>query len=210
MDALIDYLEETSAFAPTSADWWLVWIGAATLVFLVISAALVAVQIWHSGRTTKKNNSFVHIAIQTRDHDLIQMFEQFRLARRKLRDGHIGSFGVEQVDEREISYNGRMLMAEDVLKKVFNYYEATAIGIKNGALNEPILKDWWRRSYVLDFIDFALYVYQRRLRDGADKLFSEYEEQAIRWAKEDEQQQIEDAKAKARSWWREEQMKPDS
>ncbi|WP_421857873.1 DUF4760 domain-containing protein [Oceanicaulis sp.] len=207
MDALINYFREVSAFGPNAADWWLVGIGGATLFLLIITAAFAGIQIWHSGRTTKKNNSFFHIAIQTRDHDLIQMFEQFRLARRKLRDGHIGSFGVEQVDEREISYAGKMLMAEDVLKKVFNYYEATAIGIKNGALNEPILKDWWRRSYVLDFIDFALYVYQRRLRDGAEKLFSEYELQAINWAEDDEKQQIEDAQAKARSWWREEQAK---
>ena len=175
---------------------------------MIVSEWLYCGGLGSSSQKAKVNNSFEHIAIQTRDHDLIQMFEQFRLARRKLRDGHIGSFGVLQVEDREISYNGRMLMAEDVLKKVFNYYEATAIGIKNGALNEAILRDWWRRSDVLDFIDFALYVFQRRLRDDAPKMFIEYEQLALKWTEGDERQQIEDALGKARSWWREEQAKP--
>lgn len=181
------------------------WVMASTSVLtLLVIAATAGIAWWQLRRAKQReqiNNSFGHIAIQTRDHDLIQMFEQFRLARRKLRDGHDGSLGVEQVQDREISYNGRMLMAEDVLKKVFNYYEATAIGVKQEALNEPILRDWWRRSYVLDFNDFALYVYQRRLRDDADKMFIEYEGLARKWASEAEKSDMNVALETAKSWF---------
>ena len=194
MDALIEYFRQASAFQPTWVDIGLLLI---TIVAGVVAWLTAILQIQESRRTAKINNSFEHIAIQTRDHDLIRMFEEFRLARRKLRDGHKGSFGLEQVEEREITHHGKALIAEDILTKVFNYYEATAIGVDKSALDEDIIKSWWRKSYVWDFIDFAYFVFQKRDRDEAPKMFIEYEKMALRWANDEETRLIENARKKA-------------
>ncbi|WP_375549560.1 DUF4760 domain-containing protein [Oceanicaulis alexandrii] len=182
---------------------WVAAFGTILSAVVALGVAIVAFLInIQKDRQGNKYNTIQYIRDQASNPILIGMFEQFRQARRTLRNGHIGSFGMDQVGEREISYEGRLILVDDVIKKLFNYYEVTAIGIKDGGLDENIIKDWWRTSYVLDFIDFAIYVYQRRLRDDAGRLFINYEELALRWATEDEARLIEDAQAKARSWWR--------
>lgn len=180
------------------------WVGAAQLVVGVVTLIVIAATAYYAREQIRKtrerekiNNSFHHIAIQTRDHDLIAMFEEFRRVRAKLRDGHAGSLGLEQVEGQEVSFHRAMLSAEDVIKKVFNYYEATAIGIHQDALDKAIIKDWWRRSYVLDFSDFALYVYEKRLRDDAPKLYLEYEKIVLEWAEPVEKRAIVEAKTQA-------------
>ena len=173
------------------------FVGAVTLVVIAIAAFYARQQIQKTREREKINNSFHHIAIQTRDHDLIAMFEEFREVRAKLRDGGSGSLGLDRVEGQEVSFHRAMLSAEDVIKKVFNYYEATAIGMHQDALDKAIIKDWWRRSYVLDFSDFALYVYEKRLRDKAPKLYLEYEKIVLEWAQPNEEQMILAAKAHA-------------
>jgi len=158
---------------------------------VIIGATLIAYVTYRDAqRREKTNNSFHHIAKQTRDHDVIQMFEEFRRVRSELRDGHQGAFGLKQVEGKVIDHHQRALNAEDVVKKVFNYYEATAIGMKQSALEEQIIKDWWRRSYVLDWTDFAAYVREKRERDDAPKLYLEYETYVNRWANDDERPDI--------------------
>ena len=185
--------------APTWADIGLLIVGGMTLVVIAITAFYARQQIHKTRDREKINNSFNHIAIQTRDHDLIAMFEEFRQVRAKLRDGYNGALGLEHVEGQEVSFHRVMLSAEDVIKKVFNYYEATAIGMHQDALDKAIIKDWWRRSYMLDFIDFALYVYEKRIRDNAPKLYIEYEEIVLNWAEPHEEEMILAAKAHAKT-----------
>lgn len=134
----------------------------------------------------KRSNSFDHIAKQTCDRDLILMHEQFREVVQHLEKASTAPFRYNQVHANTLKHNNLAIDAEDVITKVFNYYEATAIGIELNALDEDIIKEWWRSSYVNDWIDFVLFVREKREIFGRPKLYCKFEEQARRWAIGDE------------------------
>tara|TARA_R110002124_G_scaffold255128_1_gene420762 strand:- start:278 stop:913 length:636 start_codon:yes stop_codon:yes gene_type:complete len=142
-----------------------------------------------SYRAARLANSFQHIAVQTRDGDLIQMFEEFRVVRRELQASNdkqpLDTDTVEAA--KPVKVGERKVRPADVIKKVFNYYEATAIGVKRHALDEQMIKSWWRKSYILDWMDFAEYIRAKRKRDRLPRLFIEYESLVRRWATEEEQ-----------------------
>jgi len=165
-------------------------IDAALLAVVVGSAFLAWKTIDDANRRARRTASFDHIAQQTRDRELIEMFEEFRVVRRKVLDGKENPVSIDDIEGLVIDHHRRALGAEDIIKKVFNYYEATAIGIREGALEEQIIKGWWRTSFVLDWADFSEYVRQRRKRYRIPKLFSEYEALVDRWAEGDERAKI--------------------
>ncbi|WP_417478553.1 DUF4760 domain-containing protein [Maricaulis sp.] len=140
-------------------------------------------------RATRLANSFQHIAVQTRDGDLIEMFEEFRVVRRSLKASNgTKALDADIVEAAEpIKIGARKVKPSDVIKKVFNYYEATAIGVKRHALDEAMIRSWWRKSYILDWMDFAEYIRAKRKRDRLPRLFIEYESLVRRWANEEEQ-----------------------
>lgn len=176
----------------------------ASIVMSIVISLSALIAIWtivSANRRARRASSFEHIARQTRDRELIEMFEEFRQVRNALTkrfDKLNGApFGVKHVDGQEVSYHKTMLSADDVLKKVFNYYEATAIGIDTDALDNDHIKRWWRGTYVLDFRDFAAFVYEQRLLAPAPELYVEYEKVARRWAKPEELKMIDLAKDEA-------------
>lgn len=173
---------------------WLDWASFIlnALVFIVIlgSAIIALVTLDHANKRARRSASFDHIAQQTRDRELIEMFEEFRVVRRKVTDGKENPVSIDDIEGLIIDHHRRALSAEDIIKKVFNYYEATAVGIREGALEEQIIKGWWRTSFVLDWADFSEYVRQRRKRYGIPKLFCEYEALVQKWAEGAEREMI--------------------
>lgn len=170
-------------------------------IVIVVSAIIAIWTILSANRRARRASSFEHIARQTRDRELIEMFEEFRQVKQALgkrfKTLNGRPFGVEHVEGQEVSYHKAMLSADDVLKKVFNYYEATGIGIDTDALDDRHIKRWWRGTYVLDFCDFAAFVYEKRLISSAPKLYIEYETVVRRWATPDEMHTINLAKEEA-------------
>ncbi|WP_019961412.1 DUF4760 domain-containing protein [Woodsholea maritima] len=164
-------------------------------LFVLISTAYLA---WLTLRSNKdrecKTNSFKHIAEQTRDRELIEMFEEFRVVRKEVKNGNDNPLSIDHIVKIVIDHNGRALKAEDVIKKVFNYYEATALGIATDALDEDIIKRWWRTSFVLDWSDFSEYIRQKRKgrsdSPGNPKLYIELENLVKKWALPEERSKI--------------------
>ena len=74
----------------------------------------------------------------------------------------------------------------DIIKKVFNYYEATAIGVRMGALEEDVIRKWWRKTYILDWLDFKFYVQYIRENEKTPRAYCEYEALVTRWASDEE------------------------
>lgn len=162
------------------------WTDFTTVALLAVSACAAIFLWWSTKESAKKRNSFDHIATQTRDHDLIRMFEEFRAIRRHFVDKQL-DFSYDNVMREEVELpNGTTKRAENVVKKVFNYYEATAIGIKRGALENSIIKEWWRKTYIQHWIEFKGYVRSARERDSAPKLFKEYQCIVEKWAEPSE------------------------
>ncbi|MEQ8405704.1 MAG: DUF4760 domain-containing protein [Oceanicaulis sp.] len=174
----------------TFLDWAGFVLNALVLVVIVGSAIIAWKTLQDANKRARCSASFDHIARQTRDRELIEMFEEFRVVRRKVTDGKQNPVSIDDIEGLIIDHHRRALSAEDIIKKVFNYYEATAIGIREGALEEQIIKGWWRTSFVLDWADFSEYVRQRRKRYGIPKLFSEYEALVQKWAEGSEREKI--------------------
>ncbi|MEM7741638.1 MAG: DUF4760 domain-containing protein [Pseudomonadota bacterium] len=64
---------------------------------------------------------------------------------------------------------------------VLNYYEAISIGISEGALNERIMKKWWRTSFVRHYIFLKETVDKHRCFHDMPSLFYEFERLALKW-----------------------------
>lgn len=175
----------------TDPSWWQ-WLPAVSPVVLGVSVLIAALAFWDARRRNRKDHdearkraqvskSFDHIIEQTRDRDLIEMNEQFKAVIDSLKKTGPGPYGLADVEGHFVKHRQAAIDAAEVITKLFNYYEATAIGIKLGALDEEIIKQWWRASYVEDWKDFSLYVTEKRQRDDRDALYRQYQTQAERW-----------------------------
>ena len=80
-----------------------------------------------------------------------------------------------------VKHNDNAIYATDIIKKLFNYYEATAIGIELGALDEQVIESWWKTSYVRDWRAFKRYIKEKREADKIPRLYEKYEAQVARW-----------------------------
>lgn len=166
-------------------------------IILAISA-IIAFGIYrqnqHQGRLNNKHakervqiaRSFDHIVEQTKDRDLLLANEQFKALIEALKEKHSGPYGYEEVENTFVNFRGQAVYGSEILIRLFNYYEATAIGIELGALNESIIREWWRGSYVQDWIDFRRYVHEKREARGTPALYVKYENQVRHWATEAE------------------------
>lgn len=181
------------------------WIGQGGLLWQILPAlsplvliisALIALSTYRQARRTagkdaeaankraKIKSSFDHIVEQTRDKDLILMNQQFKEMIESLEKKHgVGPYGYDHVHDHMVDGKQRHY-AQEIITKLFNYYEATAIGIELGALEEQIIKSWWRSSYIQDWTDFKGFVEGHRQATGRPRLYEKYQAQAEKWIAE--------------------------
>lgn len=174
------------------AHWWQVVPAISSIILGVSVLVAIAAFLDARHRNTKDHQearsraqiskSFDHIIEQTRDRDLIAMNEEFKAVIDSLKKLGPGPYGLADVEDHLVKHREAAIDAAEVITKLFNYYEATAIGIRLGALDEEIIKQWWRASYVADWQDFSLYIEEKRTRDKRAALYVEYQAQAERWA----------------------------
>lgn len=154
---------------------------AATAIILLVTAAASLLLYASTRKIAVLRSSFEHIAIQTRDADLIEMFEQLRRVRHAASAGEVALTYKNM--QRDFKYDGTHIYADNIIKKTFNYYEATCIGIKRGALEEQMIEDWWGDAMVSDWIDFQQYVDEARDALAYRGLYIEVEYYVRRWIK---------------------------
>ena len=190
------------AFMVENAETFSAIASLTTLLAVIVTAVIAYNSFQEDRRRAQRNNSFEHIAIHTRDHDIINMFQEFVELRREFyKDVEVGDEGPWNLVQYDRVINGpkvgdpkkkgAYIEAQDIVRKVFNYYEATAIGIKNGALDESIIKDWWRTTMVFDWYDYCLFIRKKREVDKIPKLYCELENLVDRWATEEEKKRFE-------------------
>ncbi|MFY0637069.1 DUF4760 domain-containing protein [Maricaulis maris] len=182
---------EAACAIMTEPAWWQ-WLPAVSPIVLGVSVLIAALAFWDARHRNRKDHdkarkrdqvskSFDHIIEQTRDRDLIVMNEQFKAVIDSLKKAGPAPYGLAQVEDHFVKHHQAAIDAAEVITKLFNYYEATAIGIELKALDEEIIKQWWRASYVEDWQDFSLYVQEKRQRDGRPALYRQYQTLAERW-----------------------------
>lgn len=199
---------------------WSEWSGVVTASASVVTAVAVlisaagAFRAYDSNRlATVDRTTFEVIHRSVHDKDLMEMFDIFRKIR--IRYSKSNGKDIEQNyvithDELFESYDqyqnaiGSSRVAEnahlhdyDIILRVLNYYESVAIGIRDGAINELMMRNWWRTTTVRDFIDMYVFIHQYRIFRGAPKVFEEAELLAVKWADTEELADLEHQKQKA-------------
>ncbi len=162
-------------FASTRESFQFVFDNIAQIAVTVsaIAALLLYLQ---SKRTAQIKASFDHISTQAGDKDLIEIVELF-LALRESFNGKLPEYN-DAINTCEI--NGRL--GRDIIKRRLNFYEVTAIGIRRGALNNKIIKEWWRGTFVADLRDAQGWIKGYRIQRESPKAYCEAYNLALKWA----------------------------
>lgn len=155
-------------------------------------------------RATVDRTTFELIQRYIHDDDLIELIDKFRSLRVSEIGDQIGPYDDQKAitfdklhDDYLASVNtdraapqNRKNLPYEIVMQLLNFYEAVGVGIRNGAISEDMMVQWWRRTYVLDFIDLIVFIEQYRERKG-DPVFCEAaQECAIKWAIGDEPEYI--------------------
>lgn len=169
----------------------------AFIALLSLTGAIVGYNFVRNSESRSKTLDF--ITRQLQDGDIIKMFSDFRSLRKKYHSTVI-FFDVlgeaSQKNENGPGIGPPLLKQEyDLIVQVLNYYETWGIGLEYRALDERMLKDWWRSSLVADFTDLYAFVIGYRDANGTPKTFEKAEMLARRWAQGDEIARLTDKKS---------------
>ena len=166
------------------------------LLFLTLLSAILGYL--EASHTQSRSKTLDFISNQVRGQDIISMFKEFRELRVRIKSGErplsikcIDCYyrdGREGFNEEKEFEKTRAVF--ELCVKLLNYYEVWAIGIDNRALEERMLKDWWRTSLVADVTDLLSFVHAYRDATGVDQAFIEAQNLATKWAKRQERERI--------------------
>jgi uncharacterized protein DUF4760 len=173
-----------------------------TAIATVVLAFVGVVEItngWIARRAAKM------VAAQTRTLDLINAMATSQQVTdildnfRKIREKYAEDITYEKVIEDYQRYRGAIENLDssslskheyDSILQLLNYYEAWELGIDNDALDENILRGWWRSSLVRDFIKLYSFVCVYRKRTGVMPAFTGVEKLAKRWMTQEERKHL--------------------
>lgn len=145
--------------------------------------------------TARRQKTFDVIYRQCHDKDIIEILDVNRHIRNKYAaaDDAITLQSVrtnDQVFRQTLEANGlaqaRRKLDFDYIMGLLNYYETLAIGVENEALDEALLKSWWRTNLVRDWTVFKDFVIDYRKEARAAAAFCKFEALANAWANEGE------------------------
>ncbi len=151
------------------------------------TTAYIAQRSFASQREQASKNTAVELVGQmVSDPELSGIFERFRLLRKQLEALDQSTITINMIKQSVVQNNGNIFLGDDIIKRVYNFYEFVASAINLGSLDEGIYKDWWRESFVKDWITFRGYITEARKNQNASELFQRLESKALEWANEEE------------------------
>lgn len=174
------------------------WITASATAVLALFAAVQIFREFYSSRTTKhlaaKEKAFDQINRHVFDQQIVELFERWRVIKAKYQDNMIDFDSIYESYEKHKEYlresnpSGEVRRHDyDVIVQLLNFYEQISIGIKRGTIDEQTYKEWWRTSFVLDWINSEKFVQRFRDRKQSPDTFSVYEQLARKWKVSDDE-----------------------
>ncbi|MEO1150159.1 MAG: DUF4760 domain-containing protein [Pseudomonadota bacterium] len=162
------------------------------IAFAIVGTVLTAFIAYRtSTKTAKVQKTIDYIYRQSHDKDIIELFDSIRHIKRNLHAKELRiSYDIiiredkrlrETLAERRVA-DMRKKSDGDFIINLLNYYETWAIGIETGALDEDVLKSWWRTNYVRDWSTFRIFVIGYRDDVKNPDAFEKFENLAKRWA----------------------------
>lgn len=115
------------------------------------------------------------------DEHVTAMIDRFRAVRLSLERSGKKNPSLAELQDHQFVWGGAVWDPLRVVRDMFNFYEAVALGVKSGWLDAAIFKSYWRSSYVLDCFDFDNYIKDMRGEVGSEAVFLEYQTLAKKW-----------------------------
>ena len=151
-----------------------VWIQAGALV---ASGIGVIVTILANRGIAKRKVTLDHIVFSETNQEMVELRREFV----KLKNAG----NLLQYASRE-----KIVTPEAItIRKILNYYEIIAIGIRARAFHEGLFKSWWRHSLVQEWIACKDFVHSYQQQHNP-RLFCEFEALAKKWANDDERKHV--------------------
>ena len=185
-----------AAWTPTLHTWAknIVTVAPVVTAAIFIGSLFVAVVGYRYARHTEKRKLTMQmISDQIHDRDIVKMFDDLRFLRR--------TFG-EEITLREVGHRYQQALSSigpgapqhrqprDVVIQVLNYYETWGVGINADALDETLLKNWWRGSLVADWQHLFFFICEFRDTYEDEKFLVNIERVVMRWANQRERAAI--------------------
>lgn len=149
-----------------------------------LTTALIALwKIWSDKNQIRIDKSVSIVVAMTTDPNVSRVLEDYR----SLRTFFEKNEKVQRwrdLDILIITNKNREFTAYKALMEMFNFYEMISIGINNKFFDEVIIREFWRTSLVLDWLDFEHIVVDKRKEQP--KIFANFERLARRWATPEE------------------------
>jgi uncharacterized protein DUF4760 len=148
----------------------------------LITATMSFLSFRHTRHAAVRSETVSLIMRMTSDAHVSGMLDRFRSLRLSLEAQDRANPSLDVLRRHTFVWSAAPWDSTRVVKDMFNFYEAMALGVSAGWLDEAILKSYWRSSYVLDFDDFRQYVDDMRSDElGGPKLYLAYEALVQKW-----------------------------
>lgn len=147
------------------------------------TATLAYLSFRHVRAASVRDTTVNLIVRMTADEHLTNVFDRFRCLRIDFEQRGQANPGLDVVKAHTFVWQGKPVDPTRVIRDMYNFYEAVALGVNEGWLNEKIFKSYWKSSYVADFRDFEKYVDEYRTAYDVKAAFSEYQRVVDRWSK---------------------------
>lgn len=148
----------------------------------LITATMSFLSFRHVRQAAVRSETVDLIMRMTSDAHVSGMLDRFRSLRLSLDAQDRSNPSLATLRRHTFVWDGAPWDPTRVVKDMFNFYEAMALGVRANWLDEKILRSYWRTSYVLDFADFTAYVDDMRSEALAGpKLYDAYEALVRKW-----------------------------
>lgn len=169
-------------------------ISTAITALAIIGTVIVAHIAYNvTSRTARIQKTIDFISAQVNDKDLIEMMAKSRAIKRrfsyaKQEINYENVLNHQEILQNTLKENGILAPEKsgiaDQIYNLINYYETWSVGIDNGALDEDILKDWWKTTYVRDWNIYKPFIKGHRREQNHPKAFRKFQMLAEKWESE--------------------------
>ncbi|MEM0929680.1 MAG: DUF4760 domain-containing protein [Pseudomonadota bacterium] len=168
--------------------------------FAIIGTVIIAQVAYETtsqneSKTAKIQKTIDFISRQVHDKDLIDMLAASRAIKHRFTEAKedLTYQNVQAYEEaiqqslRESGMTGQPRKSiGNQIHNLLNYYETWSVGIENGALDEDLLKDWWKTTYTRDWARYKPFIEGHRDAANHPKAYRKFQQLAETWASEDQ------------------------
>ncbi len=154
-------------------------------VVIAIGSLITAFMAYRSFRhlryTSVRDTTVSLIMRMTSEQHVTDMIDRFRCLRNSFEERDLSNPTLDVVAQHTFVWSGQVFDGTRVIRDMFNFYEAVALGIDEGWLNESIFKSYWKAAYVQDWYDYSRYVDELREKYGVLEVWAHYQDLVERW-----------------------------